>query len=131
MKISQMSTDQAADVLCLIAEPIEVIGTDKDFQNKLTEISKRNKERGRGMNTIESVTSMVGTFVPLLLKNCRAETYAILSALSGKPVAELAAQNVLQTMRDAKDCVDRDLIDFFKSSAGMDGGQSSPQQPQE
>lgn len=131
MKISQMSTEQAADVLCMIAEPIEHIGMNEEFQEKINAIAVRNKERGKAMNAIESATSMVGTFVPLLLKNCRADTYAILSALTGKTVEVLAAQNVMQTMRDAKECVDQELLDFFKSSAGTDGGQSSPQQHQE
>lgn len=130
MKISQMTTDQAADVLCMIAGPIERIGTDKDFQEKMNAIAARNKERGTAMNAIESVTSMIGTFIPLLLKNCRADTYTILSALTGKTVEALAAQNVMQTIRDAKDCADQELLDFFRSSAGTDGGQSS-QQPQQ
>ena len=131
MKISTMTTDQAADVLCQIVEPIETIGMDAEFQAKLTDIAEKNKARERAMNGVESVTSLISLIVPLLLKNCRQETYTILSALTGKPVKELAAQSVMQTMRDAKDCIDQDLIDFFKSSAGMDGGHSSQPAPEE
>lgn len=127
MKISQMTTDQAADVLCRIAEPIETIGANEEFQKKIEAIGKKNAARGTKMNAIENVTSMIGTFIPLLLKSCRAETYEILSALSGKSAEELAAQNVLETIRDAKNCVDQELIDFFRPSAGMVGGLSSAQ----
>lgn len=131
MKISAMDTNQAADVFCRISEPIEQIGTNEAFQKRLIEIAEKNKKRGRPMNTIESATSMIGTFVPLLLKDCREQTFEILSALTGKTPEEIGSQNVLETIKDAKGCVDQDLIDFFKSSVATGDGHSSPQSPKE
>lgn len=125
MKLSEMNTEQLCDVLCEIAEPVDKIGTDEAFAQKLKEVAERG-----ALNKIQSMTAMFGAFVPLLLKNKRAESIKIISVLSGKSVDEIAKQSGMQTLKDAMDCIDEDFIRFFKQSAGTDAGKSS-QQPQE
>lgn len=123
MKLSQMNTEQLADALCMMADPIDKIGMDEAFTEKLKEVAERGK-----LNKIQNVTTMFATFVPLLLKNKREETFQILSALTGKTVEEIAKQKGMVTLKDAMESIDEDFINFFRQSADTAGVQSSQQQ---
>lgn len=123
MKLSQMNTEQLADALCMMADPIDKIGMDEAFTEKLKEVAKRGK-----LNKIQNATTMFATFVPLLLKNKREETFQILSALTGKTVEEIATQSGMVTLKDAMESIDEDFINFFRQSADTAGVQSSQQQ---
>lgn len=111
MTLKEMSTDQLADALCEIAPLLEEIGKDEALNETLRNIAK--KEQESGMTALEKGVSLVGRVVPAMLKTHRMETYKILSVLTGKSVPELAAQNGMETIRDAKGCIDAELIGFF------------------
>lgn len=111
MKLKEMNTDQLADALCEIAPLLEEIGKDAELNENLRKITM--KERESGMTVLEKGVSLIARVVPALLKTHRAETYKILSVMTGKSVQELATQNGMETIRDAKDCVDEELIGFF------------------
>lgn len=113
MKISQMSTKEAAGVLCRIAGPVEVIGSDSEVSAYLKRLSQMKDEP-----LFAVICGAVGQLIPVLLDRHYEETVEILSALTGKDKEEIGAQSVLMTMRDAKECVDQDLIDFFTSARG-------------
>ena len=130
MKLSEMNTEQLADALCAIAEPMENIGADDEFNKKIAEFSERNKKNG-GMTKLENLTGIVATTIPWLLKRHRQDVYVILSVLTGKSVQEIENQNGFVTIRDAKDCVDKELTDFFKSFGATSAGQSSQQSRKE
>ena len=70
---------------------------------------------------------MIGKLAPALLKTHRDDLYAVVSALTGKTVAEIDAQKGLQTIKDIKESFDGELADFFKSAA--DTAQPEPSQP--
>lgn len=129
MKLSEMNTDQLADALCAIAEPMERIGADDEFNKKIAEFSERQKKDG-GVTKLESLTGMIATTIPWLLSRHRKDVFAILSVLTGKSVADIEAQNGFVTIREARACLDKELTDFFKSF-GATGVEQSYQQPQE
>ena len=56
MKLSQMNTEQLADALCAMAEPIDKIGMDEAFTEKLKEVAERGK-----LNKIQNATTMFAT----------------------------------------------------------------------
>lgn len=111
MKLSQMTTDQAADTLMQIAQPVSNIMHDKTMMGALEKLAKSNTE-----NPLKYIADNLGTVTVALLKTRRADVYDIISALSGKTVQEIAAQNFMVTLADVKDCMDGDLVNFFVSS---------------
>lgn len=124
MKLSEMSTDQMADVLVQIAEPVANIATDPKVTAALEGYSKAKKT---GKTVGETFGNMIGKLAPALLKTRRADLYVVVAALTGKTTAEIGMQKGLQTVKDIKESFDGDLADFFKSAA--DTAQVEPSQP--
>lgn len=109
MKLSEMNTEQLAACLCKLAELIGVLTADEEIE---AVIKQARDDKGKPVYTVFG--GGLAKLVPLMLKKHEKETYGILAALTGKSVAELKGQNGLQTIKDAKDCFDKELLDFFK-----------------
>lgn len=110
MKISLMTTDQAADVLIKIAEPASSIMHDQNVFDMLEKLSQSDTK-----NAVKFFADNISMVVTVLLKDHRIEVYSIVAALSEKSVDEVAKQNIKQTVKDIKDNWDGDLVDFFAS----------------
>ena len=115
MKVSQMTTDQATDVMVRIVEPVTNIMHDKDVSAFLAKIAE-----GAQATPFEFLAENVAPLVTLACQKHRSDVYEVIAALSGKTSAEIGKQLFTQTISDAMDCVDRDLIDFF-GSVGKSG----------
>lgn len=115
MKISQMTTDQAADVLVRIAEPVSNIMDDSKVAELLQDIS-----RSKNVPYIKLFASLVPKIVPLALKTHRKDLYEVVGALDNKSVSEVSKQNVLKTIKTLQESIDKDLIDFFGSIGGQE-----------
>lgn len=77
-----------------IAEPIKNIGSDSDFiQRMKTFVQGRKKEQP----VIQVLMEAFGELLPHLIQNHKKDLYAILSAFTGKPEAEIAEQPFSQT----------------------------------
>lgn len=112
MKLSEMNTMQLADALVRIAGPLERIGKDEEMNEQMAEMGERF--RSGKLTNIEKMARMVSACISALLQRHRADTMEILSALTGKSVVEIAAQPGMQTIREAKESLDEDLLSFFK-----------------
>lgn len=123
MKLSEMTTGQAADAMILIAEPVANISADPQVTSALSNYSKAQKS---GKTVAETFGKIIGKLAPVLLKDHRADIYAVLSVLTGKTAVEIDGQKITQTIADLKACWDGDLADFFKSAA--DTEQAEPSQ---
>lgn len=106
MKISEMSTAELAPVLCDIAEPIGNIAMDAETLSSIREV-------GEQKTNVEQVGAFTRKIIPLLLKTHFDDMCCIIAALTGKTVETVKAQNGLQTINDAIDSVDGELLDFF------------------
>jgi len=124
MRLSEMTTDQMADTLILLAEPIANIATDASVSAALASYTKASKA---GQTVAETFGNMIGKLAPALLKSHRADLYAVVAALTGKTVEAIGAQKGLQTIADIRESFDGELADFFKSAA--DTAQAEPSQP--
>lgn len=111
MKISQMTTDQAADVLIKIAEPCANVMHDKNTIDMLDGLTK-----GKGVSTIDYIASNIPVVVSVLLKDHRQDVYSIVAALVGKTPEEVAGQKIADTIADVKESWDGDLVSFFAQS---------------
>lgn len=117
MKLSELTTDGALDALCTITPYIYSITSDTALIESV----------GKAINT-EKVENRYGQYLilmdkaveilPLVLKDHRTDVYGILSALNQRTVEEIAAQNVMETIRQIREVTqDEELRSFFKSFA--------------
>lgn len=135
MKLSELSTDQAADVLCELAPSLsEIIGDDEVISAFSAAMPKKEKEKkaeqdffAAGMRFAGGISSVSS----ILIKKHRGGVYRILSVLSEKSVEEIAGQPVGETVKQIKNALqDADLLSFFKSSAQPEQtAQSAPSAP--
>lgn len=116
MRISEMSTKQAAKCLCRIAEPVGKIGADERITGYLKAMDGQ-----KGKTMLEVVADAVAALLPALLDAHYEDVAEVLSALTGKDREEIDTQSLIVTMRDARECVDKDLIDFFMQSFATGG----------
>ena len=117
MKLSEISTERAADVLCELTPLIDSIVTDDDMMQALSAALGKNDLQTMSVGQkMMLVTSKLGKVVPILMKKRRAEMFGILGVLNEKTPEEIARQKMVETMRQIHHLTnDRELIDFFKS----------------
>lgn len=117
MKLSEISTERAADVLCELTPLVDSIITDEDLMQSLSAVVDREQTETMSFGQkLLLVSSKLGKIVPILMKKRRAEMFGILAVLNEKTPEQISAQNMLVTMMQVRDLVnDRELIDFFRS----------------
>jgi hypothetical protein len=123
MKISQLSTDKAVSVLCELTPHVESIFVDNDLMEEL----KTALDFAKAKTRAEQLALILGKFskiIPILLDKKKNNVFGILAVLNEKTVEEISAQNIIVTMKQIKELsTDKDLIDFFKSWADMEGNE--------
>lgn len=113
MKLSEMNTRQMADALCKLAEPIGNMVADKQFTDAFASALKHDQEGTIG----EQIAHAAKAVLPQILGTHFDDLIAIAAAMTGKTAEQVAAQRGTETIRDLMGCFDKDLVDFFKSSA--------------
>ena len=117
MKLSEFSTDKAADVLCEISVYALNILTDDELRESLKEQIAAEKPKTAGEQYAIGAQK-IGQWVPLILKKHRDDAFGILAAVNGISADAIRKQNIVKTMHQIRELVkDKDLIDFFKSCA--------------
>lgn len=123
MKLSEMTTDRAMDVLCEITPCIANITADEELLAELRNAidPKAVKTKAELMvNGVEKITKLA----PIVLKKRKADVFGILAALNEKTAEEIGKQNIIATMAQVREVVkDKDLMDFFKSCVGSEGSE--------
>ena len=117
MKLSELSTDKALDVLCELTPHIKNITDDEAATSSIGKVL----DDGQGLNLYGRfmlLAGWVGDFIPVLLRTHRADVYGILSVMNERPVEEIASQKLIDTMAQVRELFqDEDFVSFFKSSA--------------
>lgn len=112
MKLSELTTDQAADVLIEITPYVANIAGDSALMSEMEVTSGRKSVAQIYIIGAQKISAIV----PLLLKDHRADVYGILGVLNSKTPEEIGGQNLMTTMNQVKEVLqDRELIDFFAS----------------
>lgn len=113
MKISELSTERAADVLCEITPFVANIVSDKDLLDTLKE------KVGSGASLAELYVmgaKKYATIIPIVLKTHRDDVFGLLAAINEMDVDTVAKQNIIATMMQVREIAkDNALLDFFKS----------------
>lgn len=122
MKLSELSTERATDVLCEIAPYFMNITTDEELVGELkAAVDFKDAETMSMAEKITVVTGKISKILPILLKKRKTDLFGILGALNEKTVEEIAKQNIIKTMSQIRDISkDKDLLDFFKSCTGTE-----------
>ena len=114
MKLSELTTEQAVDVLCELTPYIANITGDKALLDELGE-----KFDNKGKSVAEMYTyaaKKCAVLAPLLLKDHRSDVFGILAILNSTTVEDVEKQNVLTTIMQIRSVFkDKELLDFFKS----------------
>lgn len=123
MRLSQLTTDEALDVLCEITPYIMNISADETLLNAIK--AKIKPEKGATKAEIYVLAAdKVSRIVPIILKGHREDIYGMVGVINGKTVDEIRAQNILTTSKQISEMFkDKELLDFFKSCVGTDGGE--------
>lgn len=120
MKLSELDTSRAADVLCEAGAYALNILTDEELAAEL----KSKIDSPDELSRLELYTfgvQKVSTLLPIVLKKHRDDVFGILAAVNGCAVNYIASQNIMVTMQQVKELVsDKDIIDFFKSCAPVE-----------
>lgn len=123
MKLSEMTTDRAMDVLCEITPCIANITADEELLAELRNAidPKAVKTKAELMvKGVEKITKLV----PIVLKKRKTDVFGILAVLNEKTAEEIGKQNIIATMAQVREVVkDKDLMDFFKSCVGSEGSE--------
>lgn len=120
MKLSELSTDRALDVLCELTPYISNIASDEKMVSAVGKVVDTGGDinlYGKALRLVERV----GEIVPALLKDHRADVYGILSVMNERSVDETAAQTLMDTIRQVRELFqDKEFLAFFKSSARLE-----------
>ena len=123
MKISEISTDNAMDVLCELTPYVTNIVTDETLVAELKEAIDF-KEANTMAEKIALTAGKITKIIPIILKNRKNDVFGIVGVLNGKTIDEIAKQNIIVTMKQIRDIVkDKELLDFFKSCTDTEGNE--------
>ena len=123
MKLSEMTTDRAMDVLCEITPCIANITADEELLAELRNAIDPKAVKTKAELMVKGVDKIT-KLVPIVLKKRKADVFGILAALNEKTVEEIGKQNIIATMAQVREVVkDKDLMDFFKSCVGSEGSE--------
>lgn len=119
MKLSELTTDRALDVLCELTPSVSNIIEDDEVVNALSAAMPEKDADSEESNPFAygiRFVGKIGSIIPVMLKKHRADVYHILSVLNEKSVEEIARQPIFETMRQAREAFqDSELLSFFKS----------------
>lgn len=117
MKLSEFTTDKAADVLCEVGVYALNIVEDAELMAAL----KSGIGDTSGMTVAEMYAvgvQKISTLLPMVLKKHKDDVFGILAALNETGIDEIKKQKIIKTMEQVREEVmDEELLLFFKSCA--------------
>lgn len=117
MKLSELSTDRAADVLCEISTYIINITADDELLAELRAKADYAKVKTNA-EIMAFLANKASSLLPIVLKKHKDDVFGIVAALNGCTADEIGKQNIIKTAAMIRDAVkDKEFVDFFKSCA--------------
>ena len=120
MKLSEISTEKAIDVLCDMTPYVDSIVSDEELLNELKNAIKVDKIATKAEWVALGVDKL-NKLIPIIFKKHKADVFGIVGILNEKTSDEIAKQNFLVTAAQIREIIkDKDLMDFFKSCVGAE-----------
>ena len=118
---SELSTDEALEVVLQIAQPITNLIDDEALVKEMQKTMPKGETTRIAMQRFG--LAKIVKLLNIALKQHREDVYAILSPFNGLTVEEIGKQNFLITCKQAAELLnDKGFVDFFKLYLG--GGQN-------
>ena len=118
---SELSTDEALEVVLQIAQPITNLIDDEALVKEMRKAMPKGETTRIAMQRFG--LAKIVKLLNIALKQHREDVYAILAPFNGLTVEEIGKQNFLITCKQVYVLVnDKGFVDFFKSYLG--GGQN-------
>lgn len=123
MRLSELTTDRAADMLCELVPYVSGIASDEELLAELRRAidpkSLRTKAEYLALGA-EKLTKLA----PIILKKRKTDVFGVLAVLNEKEPDDIAKQNILVTLVQIRDVAkDKDLMLFFKSCVDSEGNE--------
>ena len=118
---SELSTDEALEVVLQIAQPITNLIDDEALVKEMQKAMPKGETTRIAMQRFG--LAKIVKLLNIALKQHREDVYAILAPFNGLTAEEIGKQNFLITCKQAADLLnDKGFVDFFKSY--LAGGQN-------
>lgn len=118
---SELSTDEALEVVLQIAQPITNLIDDEALVKEMQKTMPKGETTRIAMQRFG--LAKIVKLLNIALKQHREDVYAILAPFNGLTVEETGKQNFLITCKQVADLLnDKDFVDFFKLC--RNGGQN-------
>lgn len=118
---SELSTDEALEVVLQIAQPITNLIDDEALVKEMQKTMPKGETTRIAMQRFG--LAKIVKLLDIALKQHREDVYEILAPFNGLTVEEIGEQNFLITCKQVYDLLnDKGFVDFFKSYLG--GGQN-------
>lgn len=122
MKLSEMTNEQAAETMILLAEPIERLCDDEEAVKLIEKIIVETKGKSK-TPTYYVVWRIIPRLLAFFMKEHKQDIYEIISAFSGVRAADIGNMNFAETVKLVQNSYDDMLVTFFTSSAkAVSGG---------
>lgn len=119
MRISELTTERAVEVLCEIAPCIASITGDKSLMDTLRDAIPRG---ATAAEIYATGARKVSEIIPVLLRDHRNDVFKLLAVINETSVESIAAQSVLVTIKQCRELfTDKELVAFFKSCQQEEG----------
>lgn len=114
---SELSTDEALEVVLQIAQPITNLIDDEALVKEMQKSMPKGETTRIAMQRFG--LAKIVKLLNIALKQHREDVYAILAPFNGLTLEEIGKQNFLITCKQVYDLVnDKGFVDFFKSYLG-------------
>ena len=121
MRLSELTTEHAADVLCELVPYVSGIAGDEELLSELRRAIDPKLLRTKAEYFVLGAEKL-SKLAPIILKKRKSDVFGILSVLNEKEPDDIAKQNILVTLGQIRDVVkDKDLMLFFRSCADSEG----------
>lgn len=115
--LSQMTTDETCDALCIAAPCIQNMADDKKLIAELQRVLPKDEHSQMGVYRFW--VSRIAVIIPIVLKDHRTDLYGVLSPFNGLSAEACGKQPLMATLSQVKElCSDKDFVDFFSSFFG-------------
>lgn len=114
MKLHDMNTVELKNTLCRLVGPMCRIAEDERTQAAFDALAQDRLSR---LPLLKGLSAVMAELAPILLQRHWDDMLQIASAVTGKSVGELRAQNGIATVAEFISCLDEDLGAFFSFAA--------------
>ena len=118
MKLSDLSTDRALDVMVEITGPLSDIISDEEIPEEIARVNLPEGEKYTKFALYRAGAEKICKMIPIILKKKRDAVYQIVAAVNGMDIDAVKKQNIMTTCSQVRDIVkDEAFSDFAKSWA--------------